>query len=242
MFIHYRAQGLILKKDDRGEADQLFTVFTRDYGKIKILGKAIRKISSKLKQGAEIFYLSEIEFVQAKAYKTLTGAIPIDKFKDIRKDLKKLKIAHKISGVLDNLIKGQEADRKLWTLLLDVFQKLNNPSLSASHFLLVYYYFLWNLFSILGYKPHLYDCSFCQKKLSPDKLYFNSKEGGVICQVCFLKTKLGRRIDQGIIKILRIILDKKWQVLLKLRINSEQEKSLKLVSQNYLRSVLEAIK
>jgi len=242
MFVHHRTHGFFIKKENRGEADQLFTVFTRDYGKVEILGKAIRKISSKLKQGAEIFYLSEIEFIQAKTYKTLTDAIPIDKFKDIRKNLKRLKIAHKISGVLDDLIKGQEADRKLWTLLLDVFQRLDNPSLLASHFLLIYYYFLWNFFAVLGYRPRLYNCSACHGKLFPDKLYFNSKEGGVICQVCFLKTKLGRKMDQGIIKILRIILDKRWQVLLKLKINSEQEKSLKLVSQNYLRSVLESVK
>jgi len=242
MFVHHRTHGFFIKKENRGEADQLFTVFTQDYGKVEILGKAIRKISSKLKSGAEIFYLSEIEFIQAKTYKTLTDAIPIDKFKDIRNDLKRLKIAHKISGALDGLIKGQEAEEKVWALLIDAFRKLNNSNLSASRFLLVYYYFLWNLFAALGYQPRLHNCSLCQKKLFPGKLYFNSKEGGVICQVCFLKTKIGGKIDQEVIKFLRIILDKRWQMLLKLKISSEQERLLKLVSQNYLRSVLEAIK
>jgi len=47
MFLKYRTQGLIFKKEERGEADQLFTVFTRDFGKLEVLGKAIRKISSK---------------------------------------------------------------------------------------------------------------------------------------------------------------------------------------------------
>jgi len=241
MFIHYRTRGFFIKKENRGEADQLFTVFTQDYGKIEILGKAIRKISSKLKSGAEVFYLSEIEFIQSKTYKTLIDAVPIEKFENIRKDLKRLKIAHKISGILGGLIKGQEVDEKVWALL-DVFRKLNNPNLQVKHFLLVYYYFLWNFLAALGYHPHLYNCSSCHKKLSPDKLYFNSKEGGVICQICFLKIKSGKRIDQGVVKILRIILNKKWQILLKLKINSEQEKSLKLVSQNYLRSVLERVK
>jgi len=69
MFIHHRTRGFFIKKENRGETDQLFTVFTQAYGKVEILGKAIRKISSKLKSGAEIFYLSEIEFIQAKLIK-----------------------------------------------------------------------------------------------------------------------------------------------------------------------------
>jgi len=39
MFTHYRTQGIFLKKEDRGEADQLFTIYTKDYGKLEILGK-----------------------------------------------------------------------------------------------------------------------------------------------------------------------------------------------------------
>jgi len=244
MFIHYRTRGFFIKKENRGEADQLFTVFTRDYGKIEILGKAIRKISSKLKSGAETFYLSDIEFIQAKRYKTLIDAVPIRKFKNIGKDLKRLKVAHKISKDLGGLVRGPEVDEKLWHLLSDVFQKLDNPCLASNRLFLLYYYFLWSLLSILGYKPHLYNCSLCQKKLFPDNLYFNSREGGIVCQICFLKekSKMGKKIDQDIIKILRIILDKRWQTLLKLKISSEQGKLLKLISQNYLRSVLEVIK
>ena len=88
MFVHHRTSGFILKKVDRKETDQLLTIYTKDFGKLEILAKAIRKISSKLKSGAEIFYLSEIEFIQGKTRKTLTDAILIEKFENLRKDLK----------------------------------------------------------------------------------------------------------------------------------------------------------
>ena len=54
MFTHYRTKGFILKKRNQGEANQLFTVFTKDFGRIEILGKSIRKITSKLRAGARI--------------------------------------------------------------------------------------------------------------------------------------------------------------------------------------------
>lgn len=39
MFVHYRTQGIFLKKQDRGQADELFIIYTKDFGKLEILGK-----------------------------------------------------------------------------------------------------------------------------------------------------------------------------------------------------------
>ena len=237
MFVHYRTQGLILKKEDRGEADQLFTIYTRDFGKLEILGKAIRKISSKLRSGIEIFYLSEIEFIQGKTHKTLTDAILVEKFRNLGKSLKRLAIAYKISEVLDNLVKGQEPDEKIWQLLNETFEKLDNPRILNTKCQILYYYFFWDLLSILGYQPELYQCALCQKKLGypqgPEKLYFSSKEGGIICQVCSQKIKTKKELTPEIIKILRIILKKDWGTLLKLKIEAKYLKELSFISQDY---------
>ncbi|MDI6591718.1 MAG: DNA repair protein RecO [Patescibacteria group bacterium] len=243
MFIHYRTQGIILKKVDRGEADQLFTIYTKDFGKLEILGKAIRKIKSKLRGGAEIFYLSEIEFIQGKTHKTLTDAILINNFKNLRKDLKRLAISYKISEVLDDLVREQEPDEKIWQLLLETFIKLNNLQLTTYN--LIYYYFFWNLLSILGYQPELYNCSLCQKILFPEKLYFFPKEGGIICNNCYQKIKSEEKeikeIEINTIKILRILLKRDWPILKKLKIDPKTQKSLKEISNfyfSYLHSIL----
>ena len=151
MFIHHRSLGLIIKKEDRGEADRLFTVYTKDFGKVEILGKSIRKISSKLRQGAEIFYLSELEFIQGKGYKTLTDASPIEKFKNLRQDLNRLKTAYHVSEAVDGFIKGPEADERIWNLLFFIFRKINDPKLPVKNLQLVYRYFLFNFVSFLGY-------------------------------------------------------------------------------------------
>ena len=116
MAVHYRTQGFILKQDNLKEADQLFIIYTKDFGKLKILGRAIRKIKAKLRGNSQLFSLLELEFIQSKSYKTLTDAIVIDKFSEIHKDLEKLKITYQIGEVLDNLIKGEEADEKIWKL------------------------------------------------------------------------------------------------------------------------------
>jgi DNA repair protein RecO (recombination protein O) len=242
MHAHYRTQGFILKKTDRGEVDQLFTIYTKDFGKLEILGKAIRKISSKLRSGTEIFYLSEIEFIQGKSHKTLTDAILIENFPVLRKDPGRLSIAYRISEFLDNLIKGQEVDKEIWKMLNETFTKLNNLKIENEKLKIIYYYFLWNFLSISGYRPEFYNCSLCQKKLLPEKLYFNLKEGGIICQNCFQEKKSGEDIEPETIKILRVILEKRWQTLLKLKIEPNYLKSLKSISEKYLHHTLEGVK
>lgn len=230
MFSHYRTQGFILKKINRGEADQLLTIYTKDFGKLKILGRAIRKITSKLRSGADIFYLSEIEFIQGKTYKTLTDASVIKNFKDIKKDLKKLKIAHKIAKLLNVFLRGEEKDDKLWDLLNEVFNKLNNLQFTISNLRLLCYYFLWNFLSTLGYEPEIYKCVVCRKKLNPNFLYFSPSDGGVVCASCKQKN---RRINSDLVKILRIILKKNWQILSRLKIGPFSRKLLNDISKDY---------
>jgi len=238
MAIHYRTRGFVLKKDDLQEADQVFTIFTKDFGKLKIIGKAIRKIKSKLRGGVEIFYLSEIEFIQGKNHKTLTDAIVIEKFKNIRNSPKKLKAVYQIAEILDELVAGQEKDEKIWDLLTEVFGKLNEGTEFLSTLRnsvplsreLLYYYFLWNLLSILGYQIDLYNCANCQKKLQPEKLYFIPEEG-TICGECLNE---GEVISPDIIKILRLFLQKDWQTLSRLKIADSYEKSLEKISEDYL--------
>ena len=78
----------------------------------------------------EIFYLSELEFIQAKRHKTLTGAVPIEDFKNLRSDLNRMKVAYQIAEALDDFIKGPEADSRIWNLLLKL---LHMPKGSVFH-------------------------------------------------------------------------------------------------------------
>ncbi len=233
MAVHYRTQGFIIKQTDRGEANQLFTIYTEDFGKLEILGKAVRKIKSKLRGGAQPFYLSETEFIQGKTHKTLTDAIVINNFKNLRKDLDKLAVAYQIVGALDSLVKGQEPDKEIWDLLNGTFEKLNNENSE-----IIYYYFLWNLFSILGYQPELYRCTACQKKIVPGIFYLGLKQGGVVCDECFKETEEDKEVNEDVIKILRLFLTRDWPILTRLKISSDLQELLKHVSEAYLDEIL----
>lgn len=241
MAIHYRTQGFVLKQEDLGEADCLFTVFTKDFGRLEVLGKAIRKIKSKLRGAIGLFYLSEIEFIQGKTYKILTDTILIENFQNIKKNLGRLKIAYQIAEISDRFLKGEEKDLKIWKLLKEIFNWLNSEKLLVSQYLLLYYFFLWNFLSILGYHPQLSNCSLCQKKIISKNFYFSSKEGGIICPVCFKRStdlRWIKKINSEVVKIIRLIFKKDWSAVCRLKIKAANQNLLKIISNNYLNFLL----
>lgn len=231
MAVQYRTKGFVLKRENIREADQLFSVFTEDFGKIKILGRAIRKIKSKLRPGIDIFYFSEIEFVQGKTYKTLTDAIALNKFKEIREDLKKTEIVQKIIETADDLIKGEEKDEKIYNLLKKFFAiDFKADSICPKS----YYYYFWNLVDILGYQIDLYNCSKCHQKLIPNILNFSAENSGIVCLKCSddsIKDKI--KISPETVKILRVIQKGDWDFLKKLKIKDSHLKELEEASDNY---------
>jgi DNA repair protein RecO (recombination protein O) len=239
MFTRYRTQGIILGKVDRGEADRIFTVYTKDFGVLDLLAKSERKIKSKLRSGLEIFYLSEIEFIQGKTQKTITDAILINKFKNLRINIEKLKVAYQISGIASKLLRGQEPDKEIWRLLNETYEKINSPHLKDLKISLIFPYFLWNFISVLGYQLDLYNCFICQKKIIPGKIFLISGEGGLFCQNCKTKVIKSELVDMDLIKILRIFLDRNWNTLTKLKINENLIKNINKISRKYLLGVLE---
>ena len=222
----YRSPGFVIAKNDLREADQLFSFFSRDFGKVEILGRAVRKIKSKLRAGVDLIYFSELEFIQGKAYKTLTDSSAIEKFKNIRNDLNKLEIAHRICETANILIRGQEKDEGIYNLLDETFKRLNDETVNQE---LIYYHFFWNFVSILGYQMDLYDCPLCQNKLTPDNLYFNPEEGAVAC--C---AKKDVKIYPEAVKIVRFLIKNNWDMISKLRFERQHLEYLEDLSLRYL--------
>ena len=209
-FTHYRTKGVFVGKENKGEADQLFTVFTQDFGKIQVLGKSIRKITSKLRSGADLFFFSELEFIQGRGYKTLTDSMLI----------KKLRPDSRITQVF-SLVPEHERDDRIWKLLFSAFTESN----------LAYYWFFWNTVSLLGYAPEIYHCVICRKKLLPETFSFSAEQGGVVCWRC---EGQGMEISVDTVKLIRLFLKHDINMLNRFKIDSLD--NLEDITQYYLDS------
>lgn len=219
--------GIIIKKTDFREADRIYTFYSKDFGKIKILAKGVRKINAKLRSPLDLLNYVEFSCVYGKTFRIITGVDLITGFPKIKTDIEKLKAGYYIIYLVNELIRGEEKDEKVWKLLLGSLINLNIlKTVNLLILKLLLRYFELNLLKNLGLKPQLHSCITCQKKLKPEKLYFSPKEGGIICKNCFKKDKDYTEIAPNTIKVLRILLEKDWKYVQRLKLGSKELESL----------------
>ena len=124
----YKTQGIIIKKANLGEVDRLLTVYTKDFGKILVKGKSVRKNQAKLKGHLELFLQSHLMIAPGKGLDIVTGAEIIESFSYLHQNLASLTAAYYLSELTDKLIAGPEKDANIWNLLLLSFQRLNQEN------------------------------------------------------------------------------------------------------------------
>jgi DNA repair protein RecO (recombination protein O) len=228
-----KTEAIVIKEEDFGEDSKLFTLYTKNFGKIILLGKAIRKIRAKLRFGFQILNYISAEFVIGKNFNIATDAILKDSFWEIKKNFKPLRQGLYICNLLDSLISGQEKDERIWELLLETlfFLKRGEDKMIR--------YFDWNLFSLLGFEPELYYCARCQEKIKEGKIYFNAKDGGVICFKCYKEDKKDKEVSRDFVKILRLIINRDKDLFLKLKLNLSHKEEIRKNTQYYLENIFE---
>ncbi len=150
-----RTKAIVLKITNFKEQDKIIFFYTKELGRVDVLGKSIRKKQAKLRSFIQFPYYSEIDFIQGKNHKILTDVVLVNNFANLRKDLKKTIVAYKISSLLQYFIKEPEKDELIWNLLLETLSFLDQEKVQSNKSFFLYYYFLWNFLSLSGYKINL---------------------------------------------------------------------------------------
>lgn len=245
----FKTKAIVIREKEIGEANKLFTLYTEDFGKINILAKGIRKSKAKLRGGFQLLNFVSLEFIKGKFFFIATDAILTDDFLGVKKEIKKFRFGVYICNVLDELIKGEEKDKRIWNLFFEVLCNLRLSSCptcfkrikiwKTDSLEFIVRCFEWNLFCFLGFEPELHCCVVCRKRIQQGKIYFSLMDGGVLCAECRNKKKEAKEISRDVIKILRLIIMQDEKVLRRLRISFECEKELKEISKGYIEHILE---
>jgi len=68
----YRDEGIVLRTQKLGEADRIITVLTRDHGRVRAVGKGVRRTSSKFGARLEPFSHVDIQFHTGRSLDIVT--------------------------------------------------------------------------------------------------------------------------------------------------------------------------
>lgn len=141
----YNTEGIIIKRKDWKEADKILTVFTREYGKISVVAKGIKKISSRRGPSLELFTHTELMLHRASFLDIVTETSVFNSFEMIKKDLVRISRAYEACELVDYLTAEDQENEDIFFLLLSFLEQINThePASTAT--------FKRQLLSALGY-------------------------------------------------------------------------------------------
>ncbi len=227
----YKTKGIILKRINLNEADRILTIYTQDRGKIKVIAKGIRKMLSKMAGHLEPFCLVDLNIAEGRNLDIVTDVQTIKCFIKLRDNLKTTNSAYYLAEIIEKIIHENESHPEIFDLLENSLEKLN----SAQEKLLLAYFEI-NFLAEIGYRPELYKCLSCNKKISAGGNSFDFESGGLICKNCS-KTAASMEISDSAIKIMRILLSRPVDSINKIKINHNVILEVEDIARKYLQYI-----
>ena len=121
----YSSEGVILSRKNYGEADRILVVFSKHYGKIRLIAKGVRKTTSRKRGALELFNYIKFFAVNGKNMDLITEVEVKNGF-SWRKDLTKVAVAYHLAEVVGRLTPEHQEHREVFDLLIESYGHLTS--------------------------------------------------------------------------------------------------------------------
>lgn len=172
---------IILNRRDFRETDQIVILYSQDQGKLELLARGIKKITSKHSGNLLLGALVDIDLAQGKDINHLTKVQPICLGKNIRGKWQKSLLVNYVLELVDKMVAVGVKDERLFNLLkswLEFVDQIETANNSLA------YSFIARLSGYLGFEAEVRSCVRCMA--SHSQAVFSLEEGGLICEKCLL--------------------------------------------------------
>jgi DNA repair protein RecO (recombination protein O) len=232
----YRTEGVVLRRQDFGEADRIISLYSPQHGKIRAIAKGVRRPRSRLGGHVELFTHVTVLVAQGRNLDLITQAEAVRPYRAIRDDLWKTTFACYCAELVDRLTEERLENRAIFDLLLHQLEYLDGAprpdELSVRAFEL-------RLLGRLGYAPELYRCVECGEPLRPVENRISASAGGTVCATCGATHPGARSISVNAIKAMRLLAGEPFDVFRRLRLPPETGAEVEGALRAHLNYILE---
>ena len=218
--------GLILKSKKTGESNRLVTVLTRDLGVVNAFANGAAKIAGKSASATETLCYSTFTLSENKGTYTLSEAVPVEVFFELRNDIERLSLAQYFCELVMNLaVEGEDASELLRLTLNSLY--LLAKDLRPMLFIKAVYEL--RVMTAAGFMPDLGGCCVCEKA-DIDEPMFNINDGVVACSGCGTGIAVGR----GVLAAMRHICSCDFDRIFSFEIGENSLKKLADITEKYV--------
>lgn len=229
----YRAEAIVLRTVDLGEADRILVLFTRHFGKVHVVAKGIRRATSRMAGHAEPLTHATYQLARGRDLEVLTGAEARAIYPALREDLGRIAAGWYCAELIDRFTVEHVPAAPLFDLLETALRHLNAGFAAP----LVCRWFDLHLLDRSGFRPELAVCVNCQKALEERENVWNAASGGAVCESCAHRTP-GFTLSVRALKSLRYLLVSDFASASLLRVDTtlagELERHMRLFVQHVI--------
>jgi DNA repair protein RecO (recombination protein O) len=235
-FRSFRAAAVVLRHNDWGESDQLLTLYTREQGMVRALAKGARKITSRKAGHLQPFTQVTIQLARGRDLLIVTQVETINAFLPLHNNLNKTSHAAYIVELLYRFSYEDEGGNPaLFNLLIETLDRMEKED---SAWLAIRYYEM-RLLDEVGFRPQLFDCVNCGRKIQPEDQYFSFSAGGVLCPRCGLGLPNAIHVSLETLKYLRHFQRSGYHQASRARASLGEQKDTEILMQSYFTYLLE---
>lgn len=145
----YTVHGIVLRRRNAGEADRIITLFTREFGKIRVIAKGVRKISSRRAAHLEVFRLVHAHIHRGKSIDSITEVTSSILCTSL--SIQKVNLCYYISELVDRLLPEHQEHPDIFDLTIQAFSSIDTASTDEGQNEV--YAFALELLWVLGFLP-----------------------------------------------------------------------------------------
>jgi DNA repair protein RecO (recombination protein O) len=133
----YKTKAISLKTAPFAEADKMVTIFSREFGKLRVLAKSARRVPSRLGGRVETFSYADYYIAKGRSLDIISQCEVLETFQPIRNDPSALMVGFYLLKLIDaGTVEGQH-NPELFDLLLKglyALQQKKDPRLVERRF------------------------------------------------------------------------------------------------------------
>ncbi|GED12712.1 DNA repair protein RecO [Aneurinibacillus migulanus] len=194
-----KAEGIVVRTTDYGEANKILTVYTREAGKVSMMARGAKKSKSRFTAVSQLFTYGYFLYRVGSGMGSLQQGDLINSFRAVREDLTKTAYAVYLAELLDRLTEDKEPNQYLFDMMLYALKWMEegkDPDIIARLFEMKMLY-------VAGCRPQFDVCRGCGVEEAP--FFVSIHEGGFVCQSCQRDDPSLMAVSSGTVRILRLL-------------------------------------
>ena len=226
-------QALVLRVTDYNDRDALLTVLTKNYGKLTVKARGLRRKNSPLTAPCQLLAFGEFTVFEYRGMYTINEAHSLELFQGLRRDLQKLSLGTYFAQVAEVISQEDLPNPELLSLTLNCLYALAKLDVAEQ---LVKAAFELRFVALSGYEPDLNSCALCGCLLSADTRSLPEK-GEIYCLEC--APRYGVELSLSALTAARHFVSCELKKLLQVSLTEQDARNLSEFSGRYLKSCLE---